>query len=150
MLKKRVAIRVFVGFILLFGCLSGCGSTELLLLSEIGNLPIPSLDSPNHPAAKSFFAGQWVDHSGNVFIADYANGVIRNVTFSTGVINTVAGMMGSFGSSGDGGQATTALLNYPVGVAADSTGNFRHGFRQPCCSRNKCVNWPDHNSRRNS
>ena len=39
------------------------------------------------------------------------------------VITTVAGT-GSVSYSGDNGQATAAALNYPNGVAVDSTGNF--------------------------
>ncbi len=57
------------------------------------------------------------DASGNIFIADYNNNRIRRVSPS-GVITTVAGN-GSPGFSGDGGPATDASLNAPVGVAVD-------------------------------
>ncbi len=43
---------------------------------------------------------------------------------SSGVITTVAGIGGSGYYSGDGGQATSATLYFPVGVAVDSSGNF--------------------------
>lgn len=62
-----------------------------------------------------------VDVSGNLFIADFANHRIRKVD-TTGNISTYAGN-GVPGYSGDGGAATTAELNYPQGVATDSTGN---------------------------
>ena len=39
------------------------------------------------------------------------------------VITTVAGT-GAASYSGDNGQGTAAALNYPNGVAVDSTGNF--------------------------
>ncbi len=42
---------------------------------------------------------------------------------SGGVITTVAGT-GTAGSAGDGGQATSAQLNYPSGVAVDAQGNL--------------------------
>ncbi len=59
---------------------------------------------------------------GNVYIADTGNQRIRKITISTGVISTVAGSSTSTGYSGDGGPATSATLNIPVGVAVDSIG----------------------------
>jgi sugar lactone lactonase YvrE len=64
-----------------------------------------------------------IDSTGNLFIADSYNHSIRAVSASSGIITTVAGN-GSFGFSGDGGQATSAQLNYPFGVAVDSAGNI--------------------------
>ncbi len=58
---------------------------------------------------------------GNVYIADTFNHRIRKVTVSTGIITTIAGT-GSTSYSGDNGQATSAALNYPVGIALDSAG----------------------------
>jgi hypothetical protein len=58
-----------------------------------------------------------------VYIADYSNNRIRLVTVSTGIITTIAGSSTSGGYSGDNGAATSAILNYPFGVALDSTGN---------------------------
>ena len=52
--------------------------------------------------ATPWSAGLATDHSGNVFIADTANEVIREVSASTGIITTVAGN-GFVGFSGDGG-----------------------------------------------
>jgi sugar lactone lactonase YvrE len=70
--------------------------------------------------------GVAVDSSGNIFIADTGNGVIREVSVSTGNITTVVGVGGlSFvGDSGDGGPATSALLNAPYAVAVDNAGNI--------------------------
>jgi hypothetical protein len=72
------------------------------------------LDSPT---------GIAVDASNNVYIADTHNNRIREVLASTGVINTIAGT-GVAGFAGDGGAATSALLNYPTAVAVDSAGNI--------------------------
>ena len=57
----------------------------------------------------------------NVYIADSYNNRIRKVTVSTGIISTFAGT-GSKSYSGDNGPATSAALNYPEGVALDSSG----------------------------
>ncbi len=59
---------------------------------------------------------------GNVYIADTSNNRIRKVTVSTGIIITIAGNGGTGSYSGDNGPATSAALNYPVGVAVDVSG----------------------------
>ena len=63
-----------------------------------------------------------VDGAGNLFIAEAGNSRIRKVNTS-GIITTVAGN-GSEGFSGDGGEATNAGFNYPLGVAVDGTGHL--------------------------
>jgi sugar lactone lactonase YvrE len=63
-----------------------------------------------------------VDDTGNVYIADEFNQRIRKVD-TNGIITTVAGT-GTSGYSGDGGQATSAKLNYPYGVAVDKYGSL--------------------------
>jgi sugar lactone lactonase YvrE/PKD repeat protein len=67
--------------------------------------------------------GVALDSSGNLYIADCYNNLIRMVNKSTGFINTVAGN-GTGGYSGDGEAATSAELNCPTGVALDSSGNL--------------------------
>jgi sugar lactone lactonase YvrE len=67
--------------------------------------------------------GVAIDSYGNIFIADRGNSRIRKVIASTGIITTVAGN-GTSGYSGDGGAATSAQLNYAMGVAVDSSGNI--------------------------
>lgn len=61
-----------------------------------------------------------VDSAGAVYIADANNHRVRKVTVD-GTISTVVGT-GAAGLSGDGGPATAARLNLPMGVAVDSTG----------------------------
>jgi len=65
------------------------------------------------------------DKAGNLYIADTWNNVVRKVTAATGIISTVAGQGGynTSGYSGDGGTATSAKLNGPLGVAVDGAGN---------------------------
>ena len=62
-----------------------------------------------------------VDSKGNIYIADAVNHRVRMI--SGGNISTVAGT-GTPGYTGDGGQATSAELDYPAGVAVDSSGNL--------------------------
>jgi sugar lactone lactonase YvrE len=62
-----------------------------------------------------------VDVSGDIYIADTYNNVIRRVDLS-GVIATVAGNT-IRGYSGDGGPATEAELDRPTGVTVDAAGN---------------------------
>jgi len=84
---------------------------------------------PATAAELNFPTGITVDASGNVYIADEYNNLIRKVNTS-GIINTFAGIdsgaiSGSnVGYSGDGGPATDAELNYPIGIAVDASGNI--------------------------
>ncbi len=64
-----------------------------------------------------------LDASGNLYVADTANAVVRKVAANTGMITTVAGN-GVYGYTGDGGLAPQARLNGPYGVAVDSAGNL--------------------------
>ena len=66
-----------------------------------------------------------LDAANNLYIADFGHHRVRKVT-PAGIITTVAGS-GSFGFSGDGGQATSALLNGPNGLAVDGNGNLYVG-----------------------
>jgi uncharacterized protein (TIGR03437 family) len=66
--------------------------------------------------------GLAVDAAGNLYIADTHNYCVRAV--NNGVINTIAGICGSPGYSGDNGAATKAMLNYPTDVKVDAAGNI--------------------------
>ncbi len=62
-----------------------------------------------------------LDISENVYVADYANSRIREVT-TDGTTSTITGN-GIAGYSGNGGPAITAQVNTPTGVAVDGSGN---------------------------
>jgi RHS repeat-associated protein len=64
--------------------------------------------------------GVAVDGSGNVYVADYANNMIRKITPS-GVVTTVAGN-GTVGATDAVG--TSATFHNPMGVAIDAGGNL--------------------------
>src|SRR5574341_2425425 len=66
--------------------------------------------------------GIHVTASGVIYIADTLNHRVRKID-TNGIITTIAGN-GIKGFSGDGGLATAASLNYPMGVAADGAGNI--------------------------
>jgi trimeric autotransporter adhesin len=69
-------------------------------------------------------SGVAVDDSGNVYIADFGNSLIRKVNAQTHNISTIAGVAYSPGYSGDNGLATAAKLSNPAGVALDDSGNI--------------------------
>ncbi len=58
---------------------------------------------------------------GNVYISDSYHHRVRKVTLSTSIITTIAGT-GTDYFSGDGGQAVSATLKVPIGLALDSSG----------------------------
>lgn len=66
--------------------------------------------------------GVAVDRAGNLYIADFGNNVIREVS-AAGTIATVAGNL-TQGYAGDGAAAAQASLNGPGGVAVDASGNL--------------------------
>ncbi len=77
------------------------------------------------PAAKALIQnpeGIAIDHSGNLYIADWGNNRIRMVN-PAGIISTVVGSS-TTGYSGDGGPAAKASIALPNGVAVDSSGNL--------------------------
>jgi hypothetical protein len=64
--------------------------------------------------------GVAVDTFGNVFVADTANDLVREIS-TLGTVTTLAGSAGNFGSTNATG--TNALFNAPTAVAVDHAGN---------------------------
>ena len=62
-----------------------------------------------------------------MYIADSDNNRVRKVATLTSIITTVAGT-GTAGYSGDNGQATSATLSNPIGVATDTSGTTYYSF----------------------
>ena len=75
----------------------------------------PTARSLNHPT------GVWIDAANVLYISDTGNR--RIAKFANNVFTNIAGNQ-SVGFSGDGGPATRAMLNNPVGIAVDSAGNL--------------------------
>lgn len=64
-----------------------------------------------------------LDATGNLYIADRNNHRVRLVNASTNVLIDIAGT-GVAGFSGDGGLASVAQIDFPVGVAVDQQSNL--------------------------
>lgn len=96
---------------------AGNGSTCYPTTSGCGDGGAATGASISYPIAIT------VDRNNNLYISDYYSHKIRKVTASTGIISTVAGT-GIMGHIGNGGLATKANLNHPVGVAVDGSGNI--------------------------
>jgi sugar lactone lactonase YvrE len=96
------------------------GNNLVRMISPSGT--VTTLAGPNFPAPNGtagYFnlpSGVAVDASGNVYVADYGNNLIRKIT-SSGVVSTLAGN-GSVGSAN-----TIASFEQPTGVAVDAAGN---------------------------
>jgi len=65
-------------------------------------------------------SGVAMDAAGNVYVADYSNHTIRQVT-PAGMVTTLAGLAGSFGAAN--GTGSSARFYHPSGVAVDSATN---------------------------
>ena len=73
-----------------------------------------------------------VDASGNIFVADYRNYVIRKIT-PAGVVTTFAGTMSSSGFVN--GTGTAASFSGTFGITIDASGNLYVGDHQNSCIR---------------
>ena len=85
---------------------------------------------PATEARLNWPTGVAVGPNGHVYITDSYNNLIRKVD-SEGIITTIAGTGRTFGffeepdeeDVGDGGPATSARLDWPIGVAVDADSN---------------------------
>lgn len=104
-------------------CLAGCITNAQVIWTMAGTGS--NGNSGNGGFAQSATLGQpqgvAVDASGNTYIADYNNAIVRKVD-SKGIITAFAGT-GTAGYSGNGSAATSAQINHPVGIAVDGSGN---------------------------
>jgi uncharacterized protein (TIGR03437 family) len=102
--------------------LAFCAAAQQYTITTIGGNGSPGyVDGAAVGSQFDIPAAVAVDTKGNVYIADSVNHRVRMI--SNGTISTVAGT-GTPGYTGDGGQAALAELDYPSGVAVDSSGNL--------------------------
>lgn len=68
--------------------------------------------------------GVFTDAAGDVYIADTSSNRIRGVVKGSNIITTLVDNTGAQGFVGDGGLATAAETDGPVGIFADALGNL--------------------------
>jgi DNA-binding beta-propeller fold protein YncE len=90
------------------------GSQRLSFSGDGGLASLAGLRGPHYVT---------LDSNGNLFIVDMGNNRIRKVDRISGLITTVAGN-GEQKTSGDGGPAVQAGLEYPNSVVVDKEGNL--------------------------
>ncbi|HXB40704.1 MAG TPA: T9SS type A sorting domain-containing protein [Bacteroidia bacterium] len=111
-------------FVFLLFSITVSFSQAQIITTYAGN-GIGAYGGDNGPAVNASISepeGIAFDDSGNVYIADEGDNVVRKVN-SLGIITTVAGS-GVIGYSGDNGPATSAKLTSPTTVAFDKNGNM--------------------------
>jgi len=94
------------------------------IITTVAGSGIPGYTGDGGPAMAATLnvpTGIALDQTGNLYIADAGNSVVRRVT-ANGLITTIAGNGTLTPSSGDGGSAVAAALN-PWSVAVDQAGN---------------------------
>ncbi len=95
------------------------------LITTVAGTGIRGYSGDGGPATNASLnnpSGLAVAADGTLYIADLTNQRIRKIT-PDGTISTVAGR-GVAGFSGDGGPATGASINGPLGLALDASGNL--------------------------
>ncbi len=132
MRMKKSTVWMALAFLAMLGCFSAQAqnAAQKGALAQIGRARSnassstpPGVEATN--VALDWPSGVAFDTAGNLYIADTNNNIIREVDLAGG-ISTVAGD-GEQGFGGDGGPATAALLDSPVGVGVDAAGNIYIG-----------------------
>jgi RHS repeat-associated protein len=117
-----------------YGIAMTAGDAYTVAGSVTGNAGDTGDGGPATSALLNQPLGIAIDKAGDLFIADSSNCRIQEVPATSGTqygivmtpgdMYTIAGSStGAFGSSGDGGPGTSALLRFPGGVAVDPAGD---------------------------
>jgi uncharacterized protein (TIGR03437 family) len=97
------------------------------VLTPIAGTGVSGYSGDNGPATSAQIGsamGVAIDVSGSIFFTEQTSSGhhIRQIA-PDGTIKTIAGTL-NVGYGGDGGLATAATLNYPIGIAIDSSGSI--------------------------
>lgn len=113
-------------FLFLFAlCSAGIAQGQTLLVKTVAGTGAYGYSGDGGPATAaevSHITGIANDGSGNVYLCDYTQSVIRKINAS-GNISTHAGT-GTAAFTGNGNPATAADLLFPSRIAADNAGNI--------------------------
>ncbi len=99
------------------------GTNVVSTIAGTGTAGYTGNNSTASGAELNYPSGVALDAAGNIYIADNANNVIRKIAASNGIITTVVGT-GASGFSGDGSNATAAVLAAPTNITFDKAGNM--------------------------
>ncbi|HUB67132.1 MAG TPA: NHL repeat-containing protein [Candidatus Methylacidiphilales bacterium] len=83
-----------------------------------------STDGKGDAARFAYPSSLATDHQGNIYVVDTNNYLVRKIT-PDGVVTTLAGNKGKFGSSD--GKGAAAEFNCAIGIAVDDSGNLYVG-----------------------
>jgi len=100
--------------------------TTTSIITTVAGSGVIGYSGDGGPAVNARFQDpSWValDSSGNMFITDLVNNVVRRVSAADGTIATIAGN-GHYGYYGDGGPALQAAVVFPLSVAVNAAGNI--------------------------
>ena len=96
------------------------GTPDKVQVSTLAGKSTPGKTDGDGSAARfTFPSGVSVDGSGNVYVSDKSNHLIRKIT-TTGVVSTLAGSTYGFAD----GNGAAANFNSPFGIVLDATGNL--------------------------
>lgn len=119
-MRRGIITAVLPAF--LFFCAWPAGAQGIITtVAGSGTFVFTGNGGPATDAPLGNVSGVAVDSAGNVYATDRGNHLVVRIA-PTGILTVVAGN-GKAGFSGDGGPATSASLNLPVGVAVDLAGN---------------------------
>jgi hypothetical protein len=95
------------------------------IITTIAGTGTPGYSGDNAPATSAQLDSPYgiaVDNTGNIYISESSNYVVRKINTS-GIITTIAGN-GTPGFTGDGGPATAATLKAPSNIGISSSGEI--------------------------